>query len=121
MAEKEMSQGELATLIGMGKSSVSQYISGKNIPKHDVQVKMAEVLDCTVEFLNSKVTGEECNSVSRLTPEQASKRLGVSAQGIRVALQQGTAPYGYAWKVKTKWSHHISPKLLDEYIGKEII
>jgi transcriptional regulator with XRE-family HTH domain len=59
MAEREISQAELAALIGKGKSSVSQYISGKNVPKDDVQQKIAEVLDCTVEFLNSEVPAND--------------------------------------------------------------
>lgn len=53
MAEREISQAELVAHIDKGKSSVSQYISGKNIPKEDVQKQIADVLECTVEFLNS--------------------------------------------------------------------
>lgn len=55
MNEREMSQAELAARIGKGKSSVSQYVSGKNVPKLDVQEQIAEVLECTVEWLNSEV------------------------------------------------------------------
>jgi transcriptional regulator with XRE-family HTH domain len=33
MTERQISQTELAAAIGKGKSSVSQYISGKNVPK----------------------------------------------------------------------------------------
>jgi len=45
LLDKGMSQQELATKIGKGKSSVSQYISGKTVPREDVQKKIAEVLD----------------------------------------------------------------------------
>ena len=64
MSEREISQAELAALIGKGKSSVSQYISGKNVPKDDVQQKIAQVLDCTVEFLNSEVPANEAPTLN---------------------------------------------------------
>lgn len=119
MKERQMSQTELAAKINKGKSSVSQYLSGKNIPKIDVQEKMAEALDCTLEYLNDKVPTDEPDGVRNLPVEVAAKRLGVCPQSVRVALQQGKAPYGYAWMAKTKYQYHISPKKLDEYIGKE--
>ena len=45
MNERQMTQTELAAKIGKGKSSISQYLSGKNIPKESVQKQIAEVLD----------------------------------------------------------------------------
>ena len=119
MAEREMSQAELAAHIGKGKSSVSQYISGKNVPKDDVQQKIAEVLDCTVEFLNSEtpVNNLTESGLHNVSVADAAKRLNKSEQFIRVALQMGTAPFGFAAKSKTRWSYHISPKKLTEYVG----
>lgn len=119
MDERNMSQAELAAQIGKGKSSVSQYISGKNIPKDDVQQQIAEVLDCSVEWLNEDANAEEPGMYKNVPVEVAAKRLGVCPQSVRVALQQGKAPYGYAWMTKTKYKYHISPKQLDDYIGKE--
>jgi len=118
MMEREITVSELAKLVGIGKPSISQYLSGKNIPKVEKQERIAEVLGCTVEYLNGEAE-EEPIGLYRLTPAQAAKRLGVNPQAVRVALQQGTAPYGYAWKAKNKWAFHISPKKLDEYIGAQ--
>ena len=119
MAEMEMSQAELAAHIGKGKSSISQYLSGKNVPKDDVQQKIAEVLDCTVEFLNSEtpVNNLTESGLHNVSVADAAKRLNKSEQFIRVALQMGTAPFGFAAKSKTRWSYHISPKKLTEYVG----
>lgn len=121
MAEREISQAELAALIGKGKSSVSQYISGKNVPKDDVQQKIAAVLDCTVEFLNSEVPANDFTETGlhNIPVAVAAKRLGKSEQFIRVGLQTQRLPFGTAVFVK-RWSYHISPKLLDEYIGKDL-
>jgi transcriptional regulator with XRE-family HTH domain len=117
MQDKDMNQAELASRIGKGKSSVSQYLSGKNIPKDDVQKQIAEVLDCTVEFLNSEVS-EDCDIYLKNVPvAEAAKILGKSEQFVRVALQTGVAPFGFAVKNKSVFSYHISPKKLAEYIG----
>ena len=117
MNEKQVTQAQLATLIGKGKSSISQYLSGKNIPKEDVQMQIAEVLGCTVEFLNSEVPANDHSEEKNISVAEAAKRLGKSEQFVRVALQKGIAPFGFAVKTKTMYSYHISPKKLDEYIS----
>lgn len=121
MDEREISQSELATLIGKGKSSVSQYLSGKNIPKDEVQKKIAEVLDCTVDYLNAEVPMDDHSpgGLYNVPVHLCSKVLNKSEQFVRVALQMGTAPFGFASKKSTKWSYHISPKKLKDYVGEE--
>lgn len=119
MDERQMSQSELAAMIGKGKSSVSQYLSGKNTPKADVQKQIAAALDCTVEFLNSETPATDCSETGlrNVSIADAARILDKSEQFIRVALQMGTAPFGFAARNKTKWSYHISPKKLTEYAG----
>lgn len=118
MDERNVSQVELAAQIGKGKSSVSQYISGKNVPKEDVQKQIAEVLNCTVEWLNEELPSNNTTSTGlhNVSVAQAAKLLDKSEQFIRVALQTGTAPFGFATKNKTRYSYHISPKKLAEYV-----
>ena len=115
MEEKQITQKELAMKIGKGKSSVSQYLSGRNVPKESVQKQIAEVLDCTVEFLNGDA--EEQPTTGKITVAECAKRLGKSAQFVRIGLQQGVFPFGFAVKNKSMYSYHISPKKLEEYIG----
>lgn len=43
-------------------------------------------------------------------------RLGKSEQFIRVGLQTQRLPFGTAVFMK-RWSYHISPKKLAEYVG----
>jgi transcriptional regulator with XRE-family HTH domain len=115
MDEKQMTQSELASRIGKGKSSVSQYLSGKNIPKDNVKEKIAEVLGCTVDFLNAELM--EVDETKNISVAECAKILGKSEQFVRVALQTGVAPFGFAVKNKTMYSYHISPKKLNEYIS----
>ena len=50
---------------------------------------------------------------------KAARRLGKSKQFIRIALQNGVAPFGFATKGSgDAYDYHISPKLLNEYIGE---
>lgn len=121
MVEREVSQVELAAAIGKGKSSVSQYLSGKNIPKLNVQEKIAEVLGCTVEYLNEETSTNDFTSsgLYKVPVPLAAKMLGKSDQFVRTSLQAGTAPFGFASKTKTKWSYHISPMKLKDYVGSE--
>lgn len=50
----------------------------------------------------------------------AARILGKSEQFVRVGLQRNILPIGTAVKMSSKWTYHISPKLLQEYVGSEI-
>lgn len=110
MLDKGMSQAELAARIGKGKSSVSQYLSGKNIPKEDVQKKIAEVLECNFDQI-------ETGDVQNISVAECAKILGKSEQFVRVALQQGVLPFGFAVKMSSKYSYHVSKAKVYEYLG----
>lgn len=116
MMEKGISQQELAARIGKGKSSVSQYLSGKNVPRDKVKEKIAEVLECSVHELDGD-SFEIDNDMKNISVAECAKILGKSEQFVRVALQTGVAPFGFAVKNKTMYSYHISPKKLNEYIN----
>lgn len=49
---------------------------------------------------------------------EAAKILNVSPQFIRIGLQQQRLPIGTAVKMSSKWTYHISEKLLYEYLRK---
>lgn len=48
----------------------------------------------------------------------AAKILGKSEQFVRIGLQRNLLPIGTAVKLSDKWTYHISPKLLKEYVGE---
>ena len=57
-------------------------------------------------------------SKKRMTPNDAAEALGVSAQTIRIGLQRGIFPFGWAVPTtRNRYSYVISPKLFEEYIG----
>ena len=49
---------------------------------------------------------------------EVAKLMGKSEQFVRIGLQRGLLPIGTAIKVGSKYSYYISPKLLEEYIGR---
>lgn len=51
--------------------------------------------------------------------KEAAKRLGKSEQFVRVGLQQGIFDFGYAVKMSSIWTYHISEKKLNDYVGGE--
>ena len=54
----------------------------------------------------------------RISVKEAAEILGVSQQFVRIGLQQGTLPIGTAVKMSSRWTYHISAKLLQEYVGE---
>lgn len=118
MKEKQINQIELASAIGKSKASVSQYLSGKNVPRLDVQELIASVLGCTVDDLNESDDECDVNELKNVSISECAKILGKSEQFVRIALQTGAAPFGFAVKTSSIWSYHISAKRLKEYIGE---
>lgn len=121
MEERNMSQAELSALTGIGKSSISQYLSGKNEPNEKRTEKIAEALECSIAFLNG-ITNcsdptDDPNGLKNVPVSLAAQKLGKSEQFVRVALQRGIVPFGFAVQLSSRFSYHISPKLLNEYIG----
>ncbi|SDZ18941.1 hypothetical protein [Tindallia californiensis] len=55
----------------------------------------------------------------KLSVKDAAAILGKGEQFVRIGLQRNILPIGTAVKVSTLWTYHISPKLLEDYVGKE--
>ncbi len=56
----------------------------------------------------------------RILPVEAAVILNVSPQFVRIAMQQGKLPIGTATRMSSRWSYHISEKLLEDYSGKDV-
>jgi len=49
--EKDLSQEELGKFLSLDKSTISLYESGKRHPGYDTLFKIADILDCTTDYL----------------------------------------------------------------------
>ncbi len=109
-----ISQKELAEATGISRAAISQYIAGKHTPSLETAELIADYLKCDLAELKDEV--DELKDSRSISVVDASKILGKPPQFLRLALQQGRAPFGFAVKYK-EWSYHISKKLFYNYIG----
>ena len=49
--------------------------------------------------------------------KETAKLMNKSEMFVRIGLQRGLLPIGTAIKTSSKYSYHISPKLLGDYLG----
>lgn len=125
MDERRVTQSDLASMTGLGRSSISQYLSGKNEPKVKTIMTIADALNVSVEWLTGQIEETADGSVSgntiNLPVSEAAKLMGVGKQFIRKGLQDGKFPFGYAIKITgNRFTYYISPKKFTEYTGIEI-
>lgn len=52
-----------------------------------------------------------------MTVKECAELLGKSEQWVRVGLQRGRLPFGYAVMLSTRWSYHISRHQVYQYLG----
>lgn len=118
MEERDISQTGLSELTGIGKSSISQYLSGKNRPPEKRRRQIAAALgapeDYFEEFEPDMITGEE--SAVNLPVTLVARLMGKSREWVTRGLQEGVFPWGYAVKL-TEWSYFVSSVKFEEYTG----
>lgn len=54
-----------------------------------------------------------------MTVEECAKLLDKSPQFVRIGLQRGILPFGYAVKMSSKYTYHISEAKVYEYLGRK--
>ena len=75
MSEKGLSVTKVSQLSGVGKSSISQYLSGKNVPTSERIKVLADAIGCTVEELADIPTGETVVKQTGLKADAQEKQL----------------------------------------------
>lgn len=121
MIAKNISQSDLSALTGVGKSSISQYLSGKNEPKQTKIKVFAEALQVSEVWLMGQDVEMESGTKTenkRITVEEAARLMGKSRDFVRVGLQKGILPFGNAVQLSSRWTYYINPKRFYEYIGQ---
>ena len=117
MQDLGINQRQLSGMTGIGKSSISQYLSGKNVPAEDRQKKIAMSLGLSGDYFSNSppvavMLAKEASKkhrVDRLLVEDAAKLLGMGVQTVRSGLQQGVFPWGYAIKTGgSRWAYFIN-------------
>lgn len=119
MKELNINQAQLVGLTGIGKSSISQYLSGKNVPTEERQKSIAIALGLSADYFAQEIPTikfqTKNGSIPRLNVESAAKMLGMNHNTVRKGLQQGVFPWGYAVHTsENQWTYFINAKKFAE-------
>ncbi len=116
MDEHNWSQTYVAGMTGWSKAAVSQWLSGREVPSKLKQGLIADALGLPVDyFRDTPDTG-----FRRLTVEQAARALGTSKDTVRLGLQQGVFPWGYAVQTESGWTYIINGTKLEQIEGVKV-
>ena len=113
MVVLNLNQRQVCGMTGCSKASVSQYLSGKNVPSPQKQVEIAEALGLEPDYFHEdnefKKPQIRKGQITKMLPETAAKVLGISKEAVRAGLQQGVFPWGYGIKMPSgKWVYVIN-------------
>lgn len=125
MQELHLNQRQVCGMTGKSKGSVSQYLSGKQVPSEDVKRDIAVSLGLVPDyFMQEKVAAEPPKEhstdvkIKKMLPEEAAAIMGIDKGTIRQGLQQGVFPWGYAVKTsENRWTYFINAKRFAEIEG----
>ena len=126
MQELHLNQRQVCGMTGKSKGSVSQYLSGKQVPNVEVQSSIATALGLEADYferMDDQITilpsSEVRNGIiPKLLPEVAAKYLGMYKGTVRRGLQQGVFPWGYAVRTsENRWAYFINARRFAEIEG----
>lgn len=129
MQELHLNQRQVCGMTGKSKGSVSQYLSGKQIPSEDVQRDIAASLGLDQDYFKKDdkqtdvLPAKEVRNgvIPRLDVEKAAKILGMNHNTVRKGLQQGVFPWGYGIHTSdNRWVYFINAKRFAEIEGVAI-
>ena len=123
MQELNLNQRQVVTMTGKSKGSVSQYLSGKQIPSEDVQSAIATSLGLASDYFTGM--DKELQVMPQLEIRDGviprldvTKLMGMNHNTVRKGLQQGVFPWGYAVHTSdNRWSYFINAKRFAEVEG----
>lgn len=123
MCELGLNQRQVCGMTGCSKASVSQYLSGKNVPSEQKQREIAEALGLQSDYFTWPEPEPATKAVQRgvmkrMLPETAAKLLGISKEAVRKGLQDGVFPWGYGIHMESgRWVYVINEQRFIEIEG----
>lgn len=119
MQELELNQRQVCGMTGKSKASVSQYLSGKQIPSEEVQSVIATALGLESDYFSKMddqvvilpASEARDGKIQKLLPSQVAVLMGMDKATVRKGLQQGVFPWGYAVQTsKNRWAYFINAR-----------
>ena len=127
MQQLGINQSQVVGMTGIGKSSISQYLSDSNVPTEERQKHIAVSLGRDPDYFskeNKQVLAFSKQAldkgIQRLDVMVAAKILGMTHTTVRKGLQQGVFPWGYAIKTSAnRWTYFINARRFAQIEGIE--
>ena len=123
MQELKLNQIQLCGLTGKSKGSISQYLSGKQIPPDSVQSDIAVALGLAPDYFSKSDKKVEVlpyaevrnKIIQRLDVQDVARMMGINQKTVRQGLQQGVFPWGYGIHTsENRWVYFINAKRFAE-------
>lgn len=112
---------DLSAATGISLPTLYSYSKGTTKPSDDRRRAICEALDLPLPPRLRKRTAAPEPAVRRMKTKEAAALLGLSDQTVRVGLQQGVFPWGYAIKTgQSRWTYFISAEKFAQTEGIEI-
>lgn len=117
MQDLNITQAQLAELTGIGKSSISQYLSGKVVPTEERQINIAIELGLPGDYFGTKNSFLDFSNVKiqKLDVKEVARIMGHSQETVRQGIQQHIYPWAYGVLQKSgEWTYFINAKKFAE-------
>lgn len=116
MKEQSVSQSDLSRMTGMGRSRISQYVSGQYHPRPEAMKQIADALKVPSGWLSGEIQETE----KPLSVPYAASVLNIRPQMLREGLKARKFPFGYAISKNGLFKYYINPTQFEKY-RKEIL
>lgn len=118
MDANAVTEAALAQKSGVDVSFIRKYLAGKSKPSDAILVRLARGIGITPDKLSKDPL---TRTHGKIRPEDAGRRLGRSAQDIRIGIQNGLLPFGTAYKHEgsSVYTYEIDPILLEAYAQEQ--
>lgn len=126
MRQLGISQAQVVGMTGIGKSSISQYLSGKNVPTEERQKNIAVSLGLEADYFTKddftvKLLKQNSGVIAEIRTKDVGRLMRMGHSTVENGLKQGVFPWGYA--IKTSDNHYryfINARRFAEIEGIEI-
>lgn len=112
MTAADITQAELSKRTGIGRPSISQYLSGKNEPTDARKRQIAKALGLPPDYFimgTEEAPEKPVYGVRRITVKEAARLMHMHHTTLENGLKQGLFPWGYAIKgTGTKYTYYIN-------------
>jgi len=118
MQELNLNQSQVAGITGKSKASVSQYLSGQQVPPEQIQQDIAAALGLEPDYFTrpdtpspacTELMPKRHGAVRLLGLKETADLLGVDKETVAKGLQQRVFPWGYGVKTSEhRWRYIIN-------------